>query len=143
MVKSDEEGGSRALYENEEINLKNEDGNTPLSYACIRGNLELVKLLHSKGATMTHKNTAGLSPLLLSIYHKQYFIVHYLLSLEPVFDSVSTALDLFKCLQFSISSLGGGSSSQIFFLLVEVFDLKIEDVFSHLPLSLWDLRVNP
>ena len=60
---------SYALYETEEINLKNEDGNTPLSYACIRGNLELVKILHAKGALMTHRNSAGLSPLLLSIYH--------------------------------------------------------------------------
>jgi hypothetical protein len=40
-----------------------------LSYACLRGNLELVKLLHYKGALMAHRNTAGLSPLLLSIYH--------------------------------------------------------------------------
>lgn len=37
------------LYENE-VNMRNEDGNTPLQYACMRGNLEIVKLLHSKGA---------------------------------------------------------------------------------------------
>lgn len=61
--------GSHALYELEDINLKNEDGNTPLCYACLRGNLELVKLLHFKGALMAHRNTAGLTPLLLSIYH--------------------------------------------------------------------------
>ena len=39
------------LYENE-VNMRNEDGNLPLSYACLRGNLEIVKLLHSKGAIM-------------------------------------------------------------------------------------------
>lgn len=33
------------LFENE-INMKNEDGNTPLHYACMRGNLPIVKLLH-------------------------------------------------------------------------------------------------
>lgn len=43
------------LYENE-VNMRNEDGNTPLSYACLRGNLELVKLLYSKGAIMNLKN---------------------------------------------------------------------------------------
>lgn len=35
-----------------ELNMKNEDGNTPLSYACMRGNLEVVKLLHLKGTQM-------------------------------------------------------------------------------------------
>ena len=40
------------LYENE-VNMRNEEGNTPLSYACLRGNLELVRLLHSKGAIMS------------------------------------------------------------------------------------------
>lgn len=90
--------GSQPLFEIDEINLKNEDGNTPLSYACIKGNLDLVKILHSKGALMTHKNNSGLSPLLLSIYHQHYFIVHYLLAIEQVFESISSALDIFKCL---------------------------------------------
>jgi hypothetical protein len=123
------EEGAHALYELEEINLKNEDGNTSLTYACLKGNLEIVKLLHFKGASMTHKNSAGLTPLLLSIYHQHFFIVHYLLSVETVFESIQTALDLFKCLQFSISSSGGSSSSQIFYLIVEVFEAKIEEVF--------------
>ena len=53
---SEEGGGGSALYELDDVNLKNEDGNTPLLYACIKGNLELVKLLHFKGANMAHKN---------------------------------------------------------------------------------------
>jgi ankyrin repeat protein len=93
-----EDEGQTPLYEFEEINMKNEDGNTPVSYACIRGNLELVRILHKKGAVMTHRNIAGLTPLLLAIYHQHYFIVHYLLSIESVFDSVQTALDFFKCI---------------------------------------------
>ena len=109
-MSSDGNNGN-ALFELEEVNLKNEDGNTPLSYACIKGNLDLVKLLHSKGALMAHKNSAGLTPLLLAIYYAHYFVVHYLLSIEAVFESVTTALDLYKCLQFSCSSIGGGSSS--------------------------------
>lgn len=45
------------LLETEELNLRNEDGNTPLSYACITGNLDLVKLLHARGANMVHRNS--------------------------------------------------------------------------------------
>jgi len=120
-----------ALFEVDEINLRNEDGNTPLSYACITGNLEIVKLLHAKGANMAHKNNAGLTPLLLAIYHSHYFVVHYLMSVEQVFDSVTSALDIFKSLQFSISGTCQTSSSQIFFLLYEVLETRIEYVFGH------------
>lgn len=70
------------LFDYDEINAKNDDGNTALSYACIRGSLELVKILHKTGANMLHKNNAMLSPLLLAIYHSHYFVVHYLLSIE-------------------------------------------------------------
>jgi ankyrin repeat protein len=129
MLNSDASNGN-ALFELDEVNLKNEDGNTPLSYACLHGNLDLVKLLHSKGAHMSHRNTAGLTPLLLAIYHTHYFVVHYLLSIESVYESVATALDIYKCLQYSLSSQGGASSSQIFYMLIEVFDSKIEDIFS-------------
>jgi ankyrin repeat protein len=79
------------LFENE-INMKNEDGNTPLHYACIRGNLEIVKLLHSKGALVSERNTDYLTPLLLSIYYSHFFVVHYLLSIEIVIDFVSSNL---------------------------------------------------
>jgi ankyrin repeat protein len=82
LATSEEGGGAHALFELDDVNLKNEDGNTPLSYACIKGNLDLVKLLHYKGANMSHRNTANLTPLLLSIYYQHYFIVHYLLSVE-------------------------------------------------------------
>lgn len=33
-----------------DVNLKNDDGNTPLAYACIHGNLEMTKELYKKGA---------------------------------------------------------------------------------------------
>jgi hypothetical protein len=125
--------------------LRNEDGNTALSYACLRGNLDIVKTLHQKGAIMGHRNSAGLTPLLIAIYHQHYFVVHYLLSVESVYESIVSPLDLYKCLQFSISSVGGGSSFQIFYMLYEVFESKIEDVFSSISpsLTIWDLRVNP
>ena len=91
------------MFDLDEIDLKNEDGNTPLSYACLRGNLELVKLLHSKGANMAHRNSAGLSPLLLASYHSHYFVVHYLMSLEAVYESINTPIEIYKTLQFALS----------------------------------------
>lgn len=78
------------MYENE-VNMRNEDGNTPLAYACLRGNLEVVRLLHQRGAIMNGKNQAGLSPLLLGIYNCHYFVVHYLLGIESVVESVLSA----------------------------------------------------
>jgi uncharacterized protein len=77
------------MYENE-VNMRNEDGNTPLAYACLRGNLEVVKLLHQKGAVMNQKNLAGLTPLMLAVYNCHYFVVHYLLGTESVVEAVMT-----------------------------------------------------
>lgn len=77
------------MYENE-VNMRNEDGNTPLAYACLRGNLEIVKMLHCKGAVMNGKNQAGLTPLMQAIYNCHYFVVHYLLGIEAVVENVMT-----------------------------------------------------
>ena len=127
------------LFENE-INMKNEEGNTPLHYACIRGNLEVVKLLNSKGAQMSERNTAFLTPLMLSIYYSHFFVVHYLLSIEQVVDFVTNAtiIELYRVLQFAITSV----SSQIFFLLVEVFAFKIDEISERRGSSFWDIKFN-
>ncbi len=63
-----------------DINMKNEDGNTPIFYACMRGNLPLVKLLNQRGAHKTIKNNAELTPLLMAIHYSHYFVVHFMLS---------------------------------------------------------------
>ena len=124
----------------EQPNMKaDESGNTPLCHACIRGDLVLVKLLHAKGANMSHRNSAGLSPLLLGIYYSHYFVVHYLLSLESVYDSVQTAADLFQCLQFAIQ----GVSDQVFLLVVEVFEAKLEEVVGKHAQTIWDMKYQP
>ncbi|CDW75543.1 serine threonine-protein phosphatase 6 regulatory ankyrin repeat subunit a-like [Stylonychia lemnae] len=119
-----------------EVNMRNEDGNTPLAYACLRGNLEIVKLLHSTGAIMNQKNQANLSPLMMAIHNSHYFVVHYLLGIEQVVEGVLGAFELYRLLQFGISSL----SSQIFFLLVEVFQNKIEEIQGKYGQSIWDMK---
>ena len=83
------------LFENE-LNMRNEDGNTPLAYACLRGNLELVKLLHQRGALPAQRNQAGLTPLMLAVHNSHYFVVHYLLGLEEVVEAVLSPQELFK-----------------------------------------------
>lgn len=85
------------LFENE-VNMKNEDGNAPIHYACMRGDLQTIKLLHSKGAHMHVKNCANLTPLLLAIYSSHYFVVHYLLSIESVLDSINSDYELYRVL---------------------------------------------
>eukprot|EP00347_Sterkiella_histriomuscorum_P013527 403364372 len=125
------------LYENE-VNMRNEDGNTPLAYACLRGNLQIVKLLHGKGAIMNQKNQANLTPLMLAIYNSHFFVVHYLLGIESVVESVNSSFDLYRVLQFGISCL----SSQIFFLLVEVFTNKIEEMQLRYGFTVWELKFN-
>jgi len=107
-----------------EINQKNEDGNTALSYACLRGNLKIVKLLHMKGADLDTRNAALLTPLHLATYNAHFFVVHYLLSIDNVIRAVSPTQELYRLLQFAISSL----SFQIFSLLIEVFAERIEDI---------------
>jgi len=131
------------LLETEELNLRNEDGNTPLSYACITGNLDLVKLLHGRGANMVHRNGQGFTPLLLAIYHSHYFVVHYLLSVESVYEAVNSPLAVFKCLQFAISGISQSSSAQMFLMLHEVLASRIEVLFAPPGMSIWDMRVNP
>ncbi len=44
-------------------NVKDEYGNTPLHYASMCGNLEVVKYLINKGADINKKNNKGNTPL--------------------------------------------------------------------------------
>ena len=78
------------LYENE-VNAKNERGNTPFHYACLKGNLDIVIILMRRAGKTTGQskappidliaeNKAGLLPLHLAIARSHYFVVHFLLS---------------------------------------------------------------
>jgi hypothetical protein len=82
------------LYENE-VNAKNERGNTPFHYACLKGNLDIVMLFMQKPMKsvgqvrasqidLIAENKAELMPLHLAIARSHYFVVHFLLSQELV-----------------------------------------------------------
>lgn len=45
---------------------------------------------------MALKNKASLTPLLLAIYNSHFFVVHYLLSIEQVIDSINTSAELYR-----------------------------------------------
>jgi ankyrin repeat protein len=86
------------LYENE-VNAKNEPGNTPFHYACLKGNLEIVQLFFnmqkiiktaSQGKStqvdLLAENKAGFLPVHLAIARSHFFVVHFLLSQESVLE---------------------------------------------------------
>lgn len=108
------------MFENE-INNKNEQGNTPIHIACLLGSLDLVQALvvgrhQSKLTTksvmraksnveMTAVNKAGFMPIQLAIARSHFFIVHYLLSFESVLNSLlKNKLELYRCLKLAISA---------------------------------------
>ncbi|CAF3673347.1 unnamed protein product [Rotaria socialis] len=53
--------------------------NTPLSYAAIKGHLDIVRLLCLAGASTSLKNRSGQTPLMLAVKHERIDIVEYLL----------------------------------------------------------------
>ena len=63
-------------------------------------------------------------------------MVHYLLSHESVYESIQGVYDLYRCLQFGIQGL----SSEIFYLLVDVFESKIDEVLAKYTHSIWDIK---
>ena len=109
-----------------EINLQNEEGNTPLHFSCLRGDLNTTKLLHQKGAQMSIKNEAGLMPIHLAVHHCHYYVVHYLLAIEEVVTKFESQTELYKLLKLTIST----GCSQVFFLIVKVFQTKIDMITS-------------
>jgi len=52
-----------AIAAGEDINARNEAGNTPLHYACERGYTEIVNLLLNSGADVNAQNNGGHTPL--------------------------------------------------------------------------------
>ena len=132
------------MFENE-INTKNDQGNTPLHFACLTGNLEIVKILLSfqngfstvpgvsgssqpgagQGIEMCAVNKEGLLPIHLAIARSRYFIVHHLLRQEQVLlHLISAPFDLYMCLKLAITY----RSIQILKLLYQVFQEQIDGV---------------
>jgi len=58
------------LQKGANIEFQNEEGNTALCFACIKGNLTIVNFLINKGANINHRNKTGKTPLMLTIIHK-------------------------------------------------------------------------
>ena len=54
-----------------EVNAKDKDGGTPLSYAAFHGQTEIVELLIAKGADVNAKNRYGTTPLDDAIQQKR------------------------------------------------------------------------
>ncbi|MEM6391631.1 MAG: ankyrin repeat domain-containing protein [Planctomycetota bacterium] len=51
------------LVANADVNYANEEGETPLSFACSNNQFEAAKLLHSHGADVNAKLSSGITPL--------------------------------------------------------------------------------
>lgn len=45
------------------VDLPDVDGDTPLYLAALRGDLEIIRLLHERGANINHQTSAGFTPL--------------------------------------------------------------------------------
>jgi ankyrin repeat protein len=127
----------KALFENE-INNKNEQGNTPFHFACMLGNLDLVQALlvgryQSKlsksilrvksNVEMCPVNKAGLMPIHLAIARSHFFIVHYLLSYETILTTLlRSKFELYRCFKLAISA----KAFQILQLLYDVFQEQVD-----------------
>lgn len=143
------------MFENE-INTKNDQGNTSLHFACLTGNLEIVKILLSfqsgfstmpgvNGSSQTCANQSieicvinndGLLPIHLAIARSRYFVVHHLLRQEQVLlHLISAPFDLYMCLKLAITY----QSIQILKLLYQVFQEQIDGVVNKRnPRSFWE-----
>ena len=60
------------------MNAKDENGNTPLHFACERGTSNTVKCLIEKGADVNSKNKRGQTPLDLARICENFEVIEYL-----------------------------------------------------------------
>jgi ankyrin repeat protein len=63
VVRNDVEGVRRRLDAGEDVNARNDDGETAFSYACANNALDVAKLLHACGANVNAVDRGGGSPL--------------------------------------------------------------------------------
>ncbi|KAI8966064.1 putative ankyrin repeat protein [Daldinia sp. FL1419] len=57
---------------------------TPLSWACTHGDLDIVKILLASGANINYTGETSYSPLFAAIWHRQYSVTGYLLQNEEI-----------------------------------------------------------
>ncbi|KAL7803511.1 hypothetical protein V8C44DRAFT_353064 [Trichoderma aethiopicum] len=61
------------------VNGKDEDGNTPLHIAALRGHLDVVKMLVENGARIDSRDHYGQTPLFKTMKYSEYRIAEYLI----------------------------------------------------------------
>lgn len=59
---------TKLLKTKENINLPDNNGNTPLMYACTRGNIQIVSILLENGANASLKNNNGWNAYMITDY---------------------------------------------------------------------------
>lgn len=96
------------------VNARDEDGITPLMAACLKGNLDIIKLLVEAGADLNAKDNRTASPLNYAIQRKRTKTVRYFLDNYSTVD-VDGTLPNASTLLYAIHH----NSFKIFRLLVE------------------------
>jgi ankyrin repeat protein len=64
------------------VNVKNDNGITPLMFACMNGNLDVVSVLIHMGADLNLKNEKGQTALMISIENNHYYVMIELFNSE-------------------------------------------------------------
>jgi ankyrin repeat protein len=101
--------------------------NTPLGYACIKGHLDIVRLLCLAGACSTLKNRNGQTPLMLAAKYDRMHVVDYLLDLNDCETGIKE-LELVACsfitpVSNNITILRAQSQRMIS-LMCKIFELR-------------------
>jgi len=69
----DEKWVKRLINNNADINIKNIDGDTPLTIACYFNNINIVKLLIDNGADVNVENNDNETPSTISVNNKEIY----------------------------------------------------------------------
>ena len=98
-------------------------GNSPLSYAAIRGHLPIVRLLCSAGASTSSKNKSGHTPLILAAKYSHFDVLDYLFNPSDLRE-----LELLACSLITppntLSVITRHQIEKLSKLLSKIFDLR-------------------
>jgi ankyrin repeat protein len=71
------------------INSPTVNGATPAYAAALRGNIEILKLLHVEGADLTAPDDNGITPLRAAMWHRHIECFEFLLSVDEVLAKIN------------------------------------------------------